>query len=128
MIFVLWFMMGGVVAVIAHSKRFDTTAWFLYGALIWPVALTHVIVKPAAPPSKPTTFYQGDQEKTCPECAEVIKEDAKVCRFCGNRTFQATEPATADEEAWFADLNLSALTDKPTMWQKIMRLKPRDED
>jgi hypothetical protein len=29
----------------------------------------------------------GDVTKTCPECAEVIKRDAKVCRFCGNRQF-----------------------------------------
>ncbi len=28
---------------------------------------------------------QADDRRPCPECAESIKVDAKVCRFCGHR-------------------------------------------
>ena len=26
-----------------------------------------------------------DRDKTCPECAETVKADARACRFCGHR-------------------------------------------
>lgn len=41
---VLWLIMGGVVALIAKSKGKDAVIWFLYGVLIWPIALTHALV------------------------------------------------------------------------------------
>jgi hypothetical protein len=34
----------------------------------------------------PTTPIEGsDDTKVCPDCAETVKEGAKVCRFCGYR-------------------------------------------
>jgi hypothetical protein len=36
-----------------------------------------------APPSEPEVHEDGT--KTCPECAERVKGDALVCRFCGHR-------------------------------------------
>lgn len=41
---VLWLVMGGVVAIIANSKGKSALAWFFYGALIWPIALAHILV------------------------------------------------------------------------------------
>lgn len=40
--------------------------------------------------------YESVATKTCPECAEQIMLDAKVCRFCGNRVFP--EPVEAPYE------------------------------
>lgn len=40
----LWAMMGVVVAMVAASKGRSAVAWFFYGALIWPIALTHAIL------------------------------------------------------------------------------------
>ncbi|SHK67322.1 SHOCT domain-containing protein [Rhodothermus profundi] len=41
---IFWIIMGAVVGIIANSKGKNWFPWFLYGALIWPVALTHIIV------------------------------------------------------------------------------------
>lgn len=38
----------------------------------------------AGPHMKPAAEASG---KRCPDCAETVKRDAKVCRFCGNRDF-----------------------------------------
>ena len=39
-----WFVMAAIVAVIASHKGLGSVGWFLYGLLIWPIALIHVIV------------------------------------------------------------------------------------
>lgn len=36
----------------------------------------------------------GDS-KTCPECAESVMPDAKVCRFCGHRFLDQTAPPSS---------------------------------
>lgn len=40
----LWAMMGVIVAMVARSKGRSAVPWFVYGAIIWPVALTHAIL------------------------------------------------------------------------------------
>lgn len=48
--FFFWLIMGGVVALIANSKGRNPVGWFFYGALIWPIALTHILVSSGAQP------------------------------------------------------------------------------
>jgi hypothetical protein len=42
MLWLFWFVMALVVAVIASTKGRSGFGWFFYGLLIWPVALAHV--------------------------------------------------------------------------------------
>jgi hypothetical protein len=60
----------------------------------------------------------ADATKTCPECAEVIKRGAKVCRFCGNRQFG---PEISERLSTTAARtgNLHAGVTKESWWDKV---------
>jgi hypothetical protein len=53
------------------------------------------IIKPRdtnpSPWSMKRLFSWGSGKKLCPDCAESIQADAKVCRFCGYRYGPATQ-------------------------------------
>lgn len=70
-----WIIMGVVVGIIANSKGKSFFPWFFYGVMIWPVALTHIIVtksenqKAAAAPAAQET--QGDPVDKLAKLAEL---------------------------------------------------------
>lgn len=43
---VLWVIAAICVAMVASSRNRDWFGWFLYALLIWPIALTHVLILP----------------------------------------------------------------------------------
>ena len=84
--FAIWVVMGLVVAIIASSKGKSGLGWFVYGLLIWPIALVHILVTSRDQRTEDRRALSSGGKK-CPECAEIVKQDALVCRFCGNRSF-----------------------------------------
>ena len=68
--------LGIIPGAIAHSKGHGFWGWWLFGALLFIVALPLAIIqKPASGPG--TAFRQ------CQFCAEQIKAEAVVCKHCG---------------------------------------------
>ena len=74
-------LLGLIPATIAHRKGRNFLTWHIYGTLLFVITLIHSIyLEP-----KSQTYHQEPQPigtKPCPFCAEFIKRDAKVCRFC----------------------------------------------
>ncbi len=81
-IFVIAILIGLIPAAIASGKGRSFVGWWIYGALLFIIALPHsLIMTPNRPAVERQAIAAGDSKK-CPRCAELVKAEAQVCRFC----------------------------------------------
>lgn len=80
---ILALFLGLIPAFIAKNKGRSFGVWYVYGALLFIVALIHSLLISNRPENKSEADLKEEGLKKCPYCAEYIKAEAKVCRFCG---------------------------------------------
>ncbi len=66
-------ILGIIPGLIASAKGQSFFPWYLYGVLLFIVALIHAIL---------TESKNGIK---CPSCGKRIKENAKACKYCHHR-------------------------------------------
>lgn len=84
-------LLGLIPAFIAQSKGRSFAGWWVYGFLLFIVAIIHVIfVKPVG---NNGIFISNGSEpmRDCPRCAEPVKYQATKCKHCGSE-IEAVEP------------------------------------
>jgi hypothetical protein len=73
-ILIILALIGLIPAAIANNKGYDFLPWWLFGAALFIVALPVAICLKTKPSAK--------GERQCPACAEWVKREAHICRFC----------------------------------------------
>jgi hypothetical protein len=111
-------ILGLAPAAIAHSKGHDFFAWWLYGTVIWIVAMPHALVLAPDRTAIDQRNIATGALKKCPDCAEFIKAEAIKCRFCG-RIFEPPKVAESFDRPWHgANIIPVELT---TSWKEGLR-------
>jgi len=85
--FLFAILIGLLPAYIAQGKGKSFVLWWIYGALLFIVALPHSLLMKADANAVEANAL-ADGAKKCPYCAELVKKEAVVCRFC-HRELQA---------------------------------------
>lgn len=91
-LFVLVAVIGLIPAAIASQKGHSFLAWWIFGALLFIVALPMALI---AKPNETSLVSRGEARQ-CPYCAELIKREARVCRYC-QRDVSPVAPEVGDK-------------------------------
>lgn len=91
---VFWFIIAVVTGIVASSRGRSGFGWFLLGGLFSVIALVLVALLPsrkAAPIVVGGEVATPETHVRCPDCRELVRNDARVCKHCGTKLVPLSE-------------------------------------
>ena len=84
LLLLFWVLCGVVAAVVASNKGNSGVSWFFMGVLLGPIGLILSLVVSGDPAVVERKKIEGGGYRRCEKCAELIRSEARKCRFCGS--------------------------------------------
>jgi len=81
---IIWVLFGIAAAMVMSNKGRSGCGGFAMGFLLGPIGLIIALVMGADHREMEKTELASGNMRKCPQCAEVIRVEAKKCRFCGS--------------------------------------------
>ena len=88
-ILISWFVLCGAVGAIASKKGRSAVAGFAISFFLSPLVGLLVVL---AMSSDETEIAAAQGKKKCPQCAEYVQPEARICRFCQHKFVAGTIP------------------------------------
>lgn len=83
-------LLGLIPATIAQAKGRSFVGWWIYGTALLIIALPHALIMDTDNKALEAKELLSGTVKKCPHCAEIIKAEAKICRYCSRDATEGT--------------------------------------